>query len=496
MNVSTAADAAVDAGGAARIGSAVSAEDAISLGMPEGFLWGGAVAANQVEGAYLEDGKGISIADVQTAGAHGVAREIHDRVHEGAYYPNQEGIDAYHRYKEDIALFAEMGFTCLRTSINWPRIFPNGDDAEPNEAGLAFYDDVFDELLAHGIQPVITLSHYETPLKLVTEYGSWRNPALIEFFVRFCETVFTRYRDKVRYWMTFNEINETMNKLTPFNQAGLIFEEGENVNEVKVRASHNMFLASARAVALGHQINPDFKIGCMIQYPTTYAKTCRPEDVLARRLNMMPNYYYSDVMVRGRYTNLCKAQLRRLGVDFEVSPEDAKVLAEGTVDYIAFSYYFSSVASSETGDDLLVERKNAYLDRTDWGWPIDAVGLRVALNELYDRYQVPLFVVENGLGAVDEPDERGYVEDDYRIDYLRRHIVQMERAVNDDFVELMGYTTWGPIDLISVGTGEMKKRYGFIYVDRDDEGNGTLARSKKKSFDWYRRVIASNGREL
>ena len=496
MNASIEADAAIEAGGSRRLVATDSECSAVAKGMPEGFLWGGAVAANQVEGAYLEDGKGLSIADVQTAGAHGVPREIHDHVHEGVYYPNQEGIDGYHRYKEDVALFAEMGFTCLRTSISWARIFPNGDDAEPNETGLAFYDAVFDEMCAHGIEPVITLSHYEMPLRLVTEYGSWRNPRLIDFFVRFCETVFRRYRDKVRYWMTFNEVNETMNKLTPFNQAGLIFSEGENANEVKVLASHNMFLASARAVALGHQINPDFKIGCMVQYPTTYAKTCRPEDVIARRLNMMPNYYYTDVMVRGRYTNLCRAQLRRLGVEFEVSEEDAATLAAGTVDYIAFSYYFSSVASSENGDDLLVERKNPYLDRTDWGWPIDEVGLRVALHELYDRYQVPLFVVENGLGAVDEPDERGYVEDDYRIDFLRRHIVQMERAVNDDFVELIGYTSWGPIDLISVGTGEMKKRYGFIYVDRDDRGRGTLARSKKKSFDWYRQVIASNGRVL
>lgn len=493
---STAADAAVEAGGAARLMPAERAHATEPLRMPEGFLWGGAVAANQVEGAYREDGKGLCIADIQTAAAHGVPREIHDRVHEGVYYPSHDAIDAYHRYKEDIALFAEMGFTCLRTSINWSRIYPNGDDAEPNESGLAFYDAVFDELHAHGIEPVITLSHYETPLKLVQEYGSWRSPKLIDFFVRFCETVFTRYRDKVTYWMTFNEINETMNKRTPFSQAGLLFEEGEDANAVKVAASHSMFLASARAVALGRRINPSFKIGCMIQYPTTYAKTCRSEDVLARRLNMMPNYYYADVMVKGRYTNLCRAELKRLGVDFEVNEEDAAVLAAGTVDYIAFSYYFSSVASSETGDDLLVERKNPYLERTDWGWPVDPIGLRVALNELYDRYQVPLFVVENGMGAVDEPDEDGYVADNYRIDFLRKHIEQMLRAVNDDFVDLMGYTSWGPIDLISVGTGEMKKRYGFIYVDRDDCGNGTLARTRKKSFEWYKRVIASNGADL
>ena len=495
METTTAADVALESGGSATFESR-SVVGSASPGMPEGFLWGGAVAANQVEGAYLEGGKGLSIADVQTPGAHGVPREIHDHVREGVYYPNQTGIDAYHRYKEDIALFAEMGFSCLRTSISWPRIFPNGDDAEPNEAGLAFYDAVFDELLAHGIEPVITLSHYETPLNLVTRYGSWRNRKLIDFFVRFCETVFTRYRGKVRYWMTFNEINEVMNKRLPFNQAGLVFAEDENPDEVKVVASHNMMVASARAVLLAHEICPDYKVGCMIQYTPTYARTCRPEDVLARRLNMMPNYYYLDVMARGRYTGLCRAQLRRLGVEFEASAEDAAILAAGTVDFIALSYYFSCVASSETGDDLTVARNNPYLERTDWGWPIDAIGLRVSLNELYDRYQLPLFVVENGYGAHEEPGADGVVEDDGRIDFLRRHIVQMERAVNEDYVELIGYTTWGPIDLVSCGSGQMEKRYGFIYVDRDDAGNGTLARSKKKSFDWYQRVIASNGREL
>lgn len=464
--------------------------------MPEGFLWGGAIAANQCEGAYRADGKGVCIADVQTAACHGKRREIHDRVREGVYYPSHEGIDFYHRYREDIALFAEMGFTCLRTSINWSRIFPNGDDEVPNEAGLAFYDGVIDELLKHGIEPVITLSHYEMPLRLVTEYGSWRNCVLVDFFVRFAKTVFSRYRDKVRYWLTFNEINETMNKRIPFNQAGLLIGEDEDASVVKVQASHNMFLASARVVAMAHEMNPAFRVGCMVQYPTTYAKTCAPCDVVARRLNMLPNFYYTDVMAKGRYTNLCRAQLKRLGVDFTVDDEDAAVLRAGAVDFIAFSYYFSSVASSADGVGLLVERENPYLETTDWGWPIDPVGLRVALNELYDRYQIPLFVVENGLGAVDEPDENGYVADDYRIDFLRKHIEQALIAVNEDFVDLLGYTTWGPIDLVSVGTGEMKKRYGFIYVDRDDVGNGTLARNKKKSFDWYRRVIASNGAEL
>lgn len=464
--------------------------------MKKDFLWGGAVAANQWEGAYNLDGKGLSIADVQTAGAHGVAREIHDYVHDGMYYPSHDGIDSYHRYKEDIALFKEMGFKCLRFSINWPRIYPKGDEDHTNEKGLQFYDAFIDELLRKDIEPVITLSHYETPLYLVDQYGSWRNGKLIDFFYNYCKTVFERYKGKVKCYMTFNEINETMNKEEPFFQAGLRFKDGENPNEVKVIASHNMFLASAKVVKLAHEIDSNIKVGCMVQYPTTYAKTCTPQDQMAQRFQMMPNWYYTDVMAKGYYTNLCKAQLKRLGVSFEISEEDAQILKEGKVDYIAFSYYFSSTARYEENNDCIVKRDNPYLQRNDWDWPIDSVGLRIALNELYDRYQMPLFVVENGLGLDEHPNEAGDIDDDKRIDFLRDHIVELKKAVEEDFVDLIGYTTWGPIDIISVGTGEMKKRYGFIYVDKDDRGNGSLKRSKKKSFNWYKEVIASNGENL
>lgn len=457
------------------------------------FLWGGATAANQYEGAYQTDGKGLSIADVEKGARHGVPREIHDFVHEGDYYPSHEAIDFYHRYKEDIALFAEMGFTCFRMSINWPRIFPRGDEAEPNEAGLRFYDAVFDELLAHGIQPVVTLSHYETPLYLVQRYGSWRSRELIGFFAYYCEVVFRRYKGKVKYWMTFNEINETMNQKQPYHQAGVVYQEGEDPNAVKVQVSHNMFLASARAVQIGHAVDPENKIGCMLQYPTTYPKTCAPADVLAQRYQMMPNFYYTDVMCRGRYTNTCTAQLKRLGVELHMEPGDAELLRAGTVDYIAFSYYFSSIASAAADTDCKVERANPYLKRTDWDWPIDPTGLRIALNELYDRYQLPVFVVENGLGALDTVEADGSVQDDYRIEFLGSHIRALRQAVELDDVDVIGYTCWGPIDIISVGTGEMRKRYGFIYVDKDDAGEGTLKRSRKKSFYWYKKVIASNG---
>ena len=395
--------------------------------MPKKFLWGGATAANQYEGAYQTDGKGLSIADVEKGARHGVPREIHTQVMEGNYYPSHEAVDFYHHYKEDIALFAEMGFKCFRMSINWPRIFPQGDELQPNEAGLAFYDRVFDELHRYGIEPVVTLSHYETPLYLVQHYGSWRNRALIDFFARYCETVFRRYKGKVRYWMTFNEINETMNQSEPYHQAGVLFAEGEEHNAVKALVSHNMFLASAKAVQIGMQ------------------------------------------------------------------PGDAELLAAGTVDYIAFSYYFSSVARATEDTDCCVERSNPYLQRTDWDWPIDPDGLRIALNELYDRYELPLFVVENGLGAIDTVEPDGSIQDDYRIRFLGSHIDALRQAIELDDVPVIGYTCWGPIDIISVGTGEMRKRYGFIYVDKKDDGSGTLARKKKKSFAWYKKVIASNG---
>lgn len=459
------------------------------------FLWGGATAANQYEGAYLEDGKGLSIADVEMGSCCGVPRQIHDRVKEGCYYPSHVGVDFYHHYREDIALFAQMGFRCFRMSVAWSRIFPKGDEEAPNEKGLEFYDRVFDELLSYGIEPVVTISHFETPLHLVQEYGSWRNRKLIDFFVRYCEVLFKRYRDKVKYWLTFNEINETMNKKEPYHQAGILFKEGENPADVKLLASHNMMVASAKAVVLGHEINSNFMIGAMFQYPTTYARTCSPNDVLARRFHMMPNFYYGDVMCRGYYSNTCTAQIKRMGGSLKMEEGDREILKKGTVDYIAISYYFTSVASSEDGTSLTVTRDNPYLKRSDWNWPIDPTGLRIGLNELYDRYQLPLFVVENGLGAVDEIGEEGRVEDDYRIEYLKSHIEALKAAVELDDVDVLGYTTWGCIDLVSVGTGEMKKRYGFIYVDKDDAGNGTLKRTRKKSFEWYKKVIATNGQD-
>lgn len=464
---------------------------------PADFLWGGAVAANQCEGAWNVNGKGVSTSDVATAGALNVKREYTDGIQEGKYYPSHEAIDFYHRYKEDVKLFAEMGFKCFRTSIAWTRIFPNGDEVEPNEEGLKYYDDLFDECLKYDIQPVVTISHYEMPYALVENYGSWRNRKLVDFYVNYCKVIFNRYKDKVKHWMTFNEINVIAHN--PFISSGIKFKAGENKEQVIYQAAHHQFVASAKAVKLGHEINPDFKIGCMILYPLAYPETCNPEDVLIANNFMNRHYFFSDVHVKGFYPNYMKQYFKNNNIKVKFEEEDEAILKDGTVDFIGFSYYMTLVVSATndgkklTGGNMSKGIQNPYLKASDWGWQVDPVGFRIALNNLYDRYEVPLFCVENGFGAIDTIEEDGSINDDYRIDYLRQHIAEMKKAITLDGVEMIGYTPWGCIDLISAGTGEMKKRYGFIYVDKDNDGTGTLERKKKKSFDWYKEVIKTNG---
>ncbi|MGB8454580.1 MAG: 6-phospho-beta-glucosidase [Anaerocolumna sp.] len=467
--------------------------------LSDNFLWGGAVSANQCEGAWDVDGKGVSTADCMTAGSVDKRREYTDGILEGRNYPSHMAIDFYHHYKEDIKLFAEMGFKCFRTSINWTRLFPIGDEKTPNEKGLEFYDSLFEECLRHGIEPVITISHYETPYGLIKKYGGWRNRKLIGFYLNYCEVIFHRYKDKVKYWMTFNEINVIT--LNPAMAAGLRVEEGENFDQVVFQAAHHMLVASALAVKLGHAVNTDFKIGMMMLYPTFYGETCHPSDQLKAMEAIDLHYIFSDVQVRGAYSQKALKRFAAGGFKLEMEPGDNEILKAGAVDYIGFSYYNSNVASHTmtgemTGGNMLNAIKNPYLKASGWGWIIDPAGLRLALNYLYDRYQLPLFVVENGLGAIDEPAPDGSIQDSYRISYLREHIKQMILAVDTDGVELMGYTPWGCIDLVSAGTGEMKKRYGFIYVDKDNDGKGSLKRSKKASFDWYKKVIASGGEDL
>lgn len=476
------------------------------MALPKNFLWGGAVAAHQLEGGWQEGGKGLSIMDVETAGNVNTLRRFTGKVIEGENYPNHTAIDFYHRYEQDIALMAEMGFKCFRTSIAWARIFPKGDEVEPNEEGLAFYDKLFDCCHKHNIEPVITLSHFEMPLHLVTEYGAWRNRKLIDFFVRFAEVCFKRYKNKVRYWMTFNEINNqadwTRDYLT-LADSGLVFEDAsENREQTCIQAAHYQLVASAMAVKLGHTINPDFQIGCMIAAGPVYPASSKPEDILAASRLMEQRFWYSDVHVFGTYPTTTLGRWHRKGYDLDITDEDLELLREGCVDYIGFSYYMTHTAAHKDnnpyddilGEDNLVE--NPHLKVSDWGWAIDPIGLRYILQWLSYKYNKPLFIVENGLGAYDTVEQDGSIHDSYRIDYLRAHIEQMKLAVEKDGVELMGYTPWGCIDLVSAGTGEMEKRYGFIYVDKNNKGEGTLDRSRKDSFFWYKKVIESNGEDL
>ncbi|MGV1718896.1 6-phospho-beta-glucosidase [Vibrio furnissii] len=474
-------------------------------GFPSDFLWGGAVAAHQVEGGWNKGGKGVSIVDVLTKGAHEVPRVITDTVEADQFYPNHEAVDFYGHYKGDVALFAEMGFKCFRTSIAWTRIFPNGDEDMPNEAGLQFYDDLFDELLKYGIEPVITLSHFEMPNHLVKQYGSWQNRQVMDFFVKFSQTVMQRYQHKVKYWITFNEINNQRNWKLPiwgYCNSGMIYADYEHPEQVMYQVLHHQFLASAKVVKLGHEINPNFKIGSMIHMMPLYPATCRPEDMLLAQALMREKYLFSDVQVRGYYPSYLLKEWQRKGIQVEMQDGDDQILRDGCADYLAISYYMTNIVSAQKDEDgettSLFEgsRLNPYLPASDWGWQIDPDGLRFALSELYERYQKPIFIVENGLGAVDQVESDGAINDDYRINYLGAHIQAVKQAICEDGVEVMGYTPWGCIDCVSFTTGEYKKRYGFIYVNRHDDGSGDMSRSKKKSFYWYQNVIATNGDSL
>ena len=476
------------------------------MSFPKDFLWGGALAAHQFEGGVLNTSKGYSVADVMTAGAHGVPREITDGVVEGKYYPNHVGIDFYGHYKEDIAMFADMGFKCFRTSIAWTRIFPLGDEEEPNEEGLQFYDDVFDELLKYGIEPVITLSHFEMPYHLAKEYGGFMNRKTIDFFVKFAEVCFKRYKNKVKYWMTFNEINNQMNfknDIFGWTNSGAHFGNYDNPEEAMYICGHHTLVASAKAVKIGKEINPDFKIGNMISMVPIYPFSCRPADQVLAQQQMHDRFFFCDVQCRGHYPAYALKMFERKGFNIDITEEDKKALAEGTVDYIGFSYYMSNTVDSNSIRDISMTTdgsskhsvKNPFIHETAWGWAIDPKGLKFFMHEIYDRYQIPLMNCENGLGAFDILEEDGRVHDQYRIDYMREHVKAMSEGI-DEGVDLMGYTWWGCIDLVSASTGEIRKRYGFIYVDVDDFGNGTYKRYKKDSFEYCKKVYTSNGEDL
>lgn len=463
---------------------------------PKEFLWGGATAANQCEGAWNEDGKGASIQDYMPHGIMQGPSEVIDK-----HNLKLEGIDLYHHYKEDIALFAEMGFKVYRMSIAWSRIFPNGNDEKPNEKGLEFYDNVFDECKKYGIEPLVTLSHYETPYHLAKKYDGWRSRDLIGFYEKYVRTVFTRYKGKVHYWITFNEINSIWH--FPLMGAGILTQKNLLKAQDLYQAAHHELVASALATKIGHEIDSENKIGCMVLGLTSYPRTCNPDDVIATMEESKRGYFFTDTHMRGYYPSYALKMMEKEGVVLDATDEDLEML-KNTCDFLSFSYYMSKCIASnpeqyEKGKgNLTTGVKNPYLQESQWGWQIDPKGLRYLLNTYYDRYQKPLFIVENGLGAKDtllSEEKDGYwVEDDYRIQYMNDHLAQVSKAIEDDGVEVMGYTSWGCIDLISASTAEMKKRYGFIYVDRNNDGTGTFKRYKKKSFYWYKNVIETNGK--
>lgn len=477
---------------------------------PEGFFWGGATAANQCEGAWDQDGKGVSVADIQTAGDKKTPRMITPQVQPGVFYPSHQAIEHYQRYEEDIRLFAEMGFKMYRMSIAWTRIYPNGDDAAPNPAGVEHYRKVFETCKEYGIEPLVTISHYEMPYQLAKKYNGWLDRRCIDFYLNYCRTLFTEYKGLVKYWLTFNEINcsvlfaggKVMLGVLPKEGQQFLFGTTDEDMTENFQGLHHQFIASALAVKLGHEIDPQYQIGCMIAGAMTYPRTCAPDDILlAQQAMEYSSYYCGDVQVRGAYPAFAERvwQLKN-SKPVVMQPGDAEILKAGKVDFYSFSYYSSACISADpqyatAGSNMLFGPSNPYLEQSDWGWAIDATGLRTYLNEIYSRYQIPVMVVENGLGQDDRVEADGSIHDPYRIEYLRAHIKAMREAIGDG-VDLRGYTPWGCIDLISASTGEMAKRYGFIYVDKDNSGKGTLARSRKDSFYWYKKVIASNGEDL
>lgn len=478
---------------------------------PKGFLWGGATAAYQCEGAWKEDGKGFAVTDLLSAGTRTNPRIFTPEEREDIYYPAKNAIDHYHHYKEDIALFAEMGFKVYRMSVSWARIFPNGDDEKPNEKGLEFYRNVFLECRKHNIEPLVSIMHHDTPLALAKKQDGWLSRKTIDDYVRYARTLFTEFKGLVHYWITFNEINMTMNYFGDIYGGGILSNgtteiDINNVGEdamtkekqnKRFNALHNQFLASALAVKAGHEIDPENKIGCMIASDAHYPYSCNPANILAAQNSMRKLWFCGDVQVRGEYPCFAKKYLAEKGVSINMEPGDKEILKEGKVDFYSLSYYTSGTdcvdmeVDTDSGNFNL-GAANPYLKKSDWGWAFDPDGLRWVLNEIYGRYKVPVFIAENGLGAVDKLEDDNTVHDGYRIDYLKAHVNAMNEAIEDG-VDLFGYTWWGPIDLVSASTGEMKKRYGFIYVDVDNEGKGTFNRYRKDSFYYYQKVIASNG---
>lgn len=473
-------------------------------GFPKNFLWGGAIAANQAEGAWREDDKGISIADIEILpnqysrqGVLGFSHTKEDILKaaqdEKGYYPRRVGIDFYHTYKEDLALMKEMGFKCFRTSINWTRIFPHGDDDIPNEKGLKFYDNLFEEMLKNGIEPIVTISHYEMPIRLVTEYQGWYDQRLIECYLKLCKVLFERYKSKVKYWILFNQLNSVNIEWSEFASLGMLKGEHELWQQHAYQAIHHQFIASAKATQMAHKISENIKIGMMLGCTCLYPATCMPEDALTQmKQTQMFEHFYSDVLINGEYPGYAIKYFDDHNIQIQINNEDMNIIKNNKPDFLSFSYYSSRISCSQYPNE---PQPNNYLPKTPWGWSSDPIGLRISLNRYWERYGLPLFIAENGLGALDKVEDDGSIHDNYRINYLRSNISAMKEAIKEG-VKVFGYASWGPIDIVSCSQGEMSKRYGYIYVDLDDRGHGSGKRIRKDSFYWYKHLIETNGEEL
>lgn len=479
---------------------------------PQDLLWGSASSDFQYEGGFGLDGRGPITADYCTDGTattprmmtyvlpDGTTGETPMRtsmpkgavgaVQPGKYYPSHQAVDFYHHYKEDIKLLADMGLNCMRFSICWGRIFPTGIEDEPNQKGLDFYEAVVDECKKYNMEPLITICHDEIPAYIAEHYQGWMWRGAIDCYLKLCKALFERLGSKVKYWLTFNEINV----LSGYSHVGTT----DSSIPATYQCAHNMFVASAKAVKMGKEMMPGAQFSTMYASSPVYPRTCKPEDVWAQLCIHRRTLFYIDVMCRGEYPAWQWKYFEEEGVELITEPDDFKVLKDGTLDFISFSMYRSTTCTphSKLHMHVLAFDTNPYLALTQWGWSIDPMGMRYVLNEYWDRYQKPLFIVENGLGMLDEPDENNYIEDDYRIEYLKDHFNEIRKAVELDGIPVMGYTMWGGIDLVSLGTGEMKKRYGWIYVDMDDKGNGSLKRYPKKSYYWMKEFLQTKGANL
>ena len=478
----------------------------IKKAFPKDFLWGGALAANQCEGAYNEDGKGMSIADIhiynpkinrkqsETKNNEFTQAEIEFRKNDTTlnYYPKRFGIDFYHTYKEDLKLLKELGINTLRISIAWTRIFPTGLEEKPNEKGLQFYDDLFDEMKKLDIIPMVTISHYEMPLELSTKYGGWLSKVTLEAFKKYVDVIMERYKHKVKYWIAFNQINTLFGE--GFNSVSIPYDYVEDLTSASYQALHYQFVASAYAKMKMDEMNTGMKMGAMVCNGIGYSQNCDPKEVMYNYKNSQLQYMFLDVLCRGYYPRSLYRYFEENHIQpFIATKEELDLIKKNPCDYLSFSYYGTGVCSSDLEPGR--RKANPYLTANEWGWVNDPVGLRYVLNEYYDRYQLPIMITENGSGFVDEVSEDGHIHDPYRIDYYKQHIEQMKEAIYDG-VELIGYYPWGPIDIVSCTSSEMSKRYGFIYVDEDDYGKGSKRRIKKDSFNWYKEAILSNGEKL